>query len=125
MEAKQPCVCMLASRRNGTIYVGVTSDLVKRGYQYRNDVIPGFSQKYNVHDLVWYELHTEMVVAILRETRIKKWSRAAKRRLIETSNATWRDLWPELAQPSVATGFRHSLPERRNGGVATLRKAYN
>jgi putative endonuclease len=87
---------MLASRRNGTIYVGVTSDILKRGYQHRSDVVQGFSQKYTVHDLVWYELHTEMTAAILREKQIKKWSRAAKIRLIEASNLAWQDLWPAL-----------------------------
>jgi putative endonuclease len=97
MESKQPCVYMLASRRNGTIYLGVTSDIVKRAYQHRSDVTQGFSKKYKVHDSVWYELHTGMVSAILREKQIKKWSRAAKIRLIETGNATWQDLWPALA----------------------------
>ncbi len=111
MEIKQPCVYMVANRRNGTLYVGVTSDLIKRVYQHRGDVVPGFTRRYKVHDLVWYELHTEMAVAILREKQIKKWSRAAKIRLIETNNPAWQDLWPELVSPSVAPGFRQSLPE--------------
>ncbi|WP_317964063.1 GIY-YIG nuclease family protein [Methylocaldum szegediense] len=93
---KQPCVYMLASRRNGTLYVGVTSNLVGRVFQHRNGLVEGFTKKYGVHMLVWFELHERMESAILREKRIKKWPRAAKIGLIEASNPEWRDLWTDL-----------------------------
>ncbi|NOT85001.1 MAG: GIY-YIG nuclease family protein [Methylococcaceae bacterium] len=93
---KQPCVYLLASGRNGTLYVGVTSDLIKRVFQHRNNQVDGFTKRYNVHDLVWYEIHECMESAILREKQIKKWQRLAKTGLIEQGNPDWRDLWPEL-----------------------------
>jgi putative endonuclease len=96
MSDKQPCVYMLASMRNGTIYLGVTSDLIKRVFEHRTNAVPGFSQRYGVHDLVWFEQHLDMADAIAREKQIKKWSRAAKLRLIEATNPAWRDLWLEL-----------------------------
>ena len=108
---KQPCVYLLASRRNGTLYVGVTSNLLKRVYEHRNGLADGFTRRYGVHDLVWYELHAGMENAILREKQLKKWSRTAKIRLIEQSNSDWRDLWPGLASPSLDSGFRQSMPE--------------
>jgi putative endonuclease len=99
---RTPCVYILASGRNGTLYVGVTSNLLKRVHEHRTDVVPGFSNRYRVHDLVWYEIHETMESAILREKRLKKWDRRAKLGLIERDNPTWRDLWPELASPSLA-----------------------
>jgi putative endonuclease len=108
---KQPCVYVLASRRNGTLYVGVTSNLIKRVHEHRNDLADGFTKRYGVHDLVWYELHGNIESAIVREKQIKKWSRKAKIRLIEQCNTDWRDLWPDLASPSLDSGFRQSLPE--------------
>jgi putative endonuclease len=93
---KQPCVYILASRRNGTLYVGVTSDLIKRVFQHRNGFIEGFTKRYGVHHLVWYELHEQMESAILREKQIKRWPRVAKLGLIERSNPEWRDLWTNL-----------------------------
>ncbi len=93
---KQPCVYMLASQRNGTLYIGVTSDLIGRVYQHRNEVVDGFTKHYGVHDLVWYEIHEMMESAILREKQLKKWSRIAKIRLIERRNPNRQDLWPEL-----------------------------
>jgi len=93
---KQPCVYILASQRNGTLYIGVTSDLVKRGWEHRNNVVAGFTQKYAVHQLVYYELHGDMMSAITREKQLKKWYRAWKLRLIEEHNPTWRDLWEEI-----------------------------
>ncbi|MDP3008956.1 MAG: GIY-YIG nuclease family protein [Methylococcales bacterium] len=93
---KQPCVYLLASGRNGTLYVGVTSDLIKRVYQHRNNLVDGFTKQYGVHDLVWYEVHEQMESAILREKQIKKWQRMAKIGLIEKGNPTWQDLWHEL-----------------------------
>jgi putative endonuclease len=93
---KQPCVYLLASGRNGTLYVGVTSDLIKRVYQHRNNQVEGFTKRYSVHTLVWYEVHERMESAILREKQIKKWERKAKIGLIEQCNPDWRDLWEEL-----------------------------
>ncbi len=93
---KQPCVYILASRRLGTLYVGVTSNLIKRIYQHRNDLVEGFTQRYKVHTLVWYEQHENMESAILREKEVKKWQRHAKITLIEKSNPAWRDLWGDL-----------------------------
>ena len=93
---KQPCVYMLASQRNGTLYVGVTSDLIKRIYQHCNDLTEGFTKRYQVHTLVWYEIHENMESAILREKQLKKWPRNAKIRLIEQKNATWQNLWEHL-----------------------------
>src|SRR5690606_17514262 len=88
----QPCVYMLASQRNGTLYVGVTSDLVKRIWEHKNNAVKGFTQKYNVHNLVWYEQHGTMDSAINREKAIKEWKRRWKLELIETTNPEWRDL---------------------------------
>jgi len=96
MDRRQPCVYMLASQRNGTLYVGVTSDLVKRIGQHQNDVVEGFTSRYRVHTLVWYELHPTMESAILREKALKKWKRAWKMRLIEGENSAWNDLYSAL-----------------------------
>ncbi|NMG77105.1 GIY-YIG nuclease family protein [Aromatoleum diolicum] len=96
MKEKQPAVYILASRVKGTLYIGVTSDLVKRIWEHRNDVIEGFTQRYGVHVLVHYEQHASMEAAITREKQLKKWNRAWKLRLIEDRNPDWRDLWPEI-----------------------------
>jgi putative endonuclease len=92
----QPAVYILASRRNGTLYVGVTSDLVKRVYEHKQDLADGFSKKYGVHQLVYFELAKDMLSAIAREKQIKKWKRAWKVELIERANPEWRDLYPEI-----------------------------
>ena len=93
---KQPCVYILASRPNGTLYTGVTSNLIARIWQHKNDVIDGFSKRYRVHRLVWYEIHQTMESAITREKQLKKWKRAWKINLIERDNPLWRDLYEEL-----------------------------
>ncbi|HZX79176.1 GIY-YIG nuclease family protein [Lysobacter sp.] len=93
---KQPCVYLLASSRNGTLYLGVTSNLVKRTWQHRERAIEGFSDRYHVTRLVWYELHESMESAIQREKRIKKWNREWKLRLVDEMNPSWRDLWPDV-----------------------------
>ena len=93
---KQPCVYILASKRNGTLYIGVTSDLIKRIYEHKNDLVAGFTRKYKVHRLVYYETHDSMESAISREKQIKKWNRDWKLRLIEERNPDWRDLWEEI-----------------------------
>ena len=92
----QPCVYILASQRNGTLYVGVTSALVKRVWQHKADFVDGFSKRHGVHDLVWYELHATMESAITREKRIKGWKRDWKLELIEKANPEWRDLYLEI-----------------------------
>lgn len=90
-------VYIFASKRNGTIYVGMTDDLVKRVWQHRNDIIPGFTQRYGVKTLVWYEQHESRESAFTSERQIKKWNRAWKLELIERTNPSWRDLWDEIA----------------------------
>lgn len=94
---KQPCVYILASKRNGTLYIGVTSNLVQRIYQHRTDAVEGFTRSYQVHGLVYYETHDTMESAIFREKQLKKWSRKWKLELIEEKNPEWRDLWPDIA----------------------------
>ena len=93
---KQPCVYILASQRNGTLYVGVTGGLVQRIWQHKNDAVEGFTEKYGVHTLVYFELHADMLAAIAREKQIKKWNRAWKLELIESTNPDWRDLWEDI-----------------------------
>ena len=93
---KQPCVYILASKRNGTLYVGVTSNLLQRTWQHREHVVDGFTARYGVNRLVWYELHESMESAIAREKRIKAGNRARKIALIEAGNPEWNDLFPEV-----------------------------
>ena len=89
-------VYILASRKNGTLYVGVTSDLIKRIYEHKQNFIEGFTNKYNVHALVYYEVHNDIEKAIIREKQIKRWNRRWKLRLIEEMNSEWRDLYNEM-----------------------------
>jgi putative endonuclease len=89
-------VYMLASRRNGTLYLGVTNDLSRRVYEHKRKVLPGFTSRYNVHMLVWYENYNDIQEAITREKQLKKWERAWKLKLIEDFNSTWRDLYFDL-----------------------------
>src|SRR5262245_31065757 len=93
---KQPCVYLLASSRNGTLYLGVTSALVARVWQHREHIVEGFSDRHGVTRLVWFELHDTMDSAIQREKRIKKWNRAWKLRLIDEVNPSWRALLPDI-----------------------------
>ncbi|MBE2295780.1 MAG: GIY-YIG nuclease family protein [Phycisphaerales bacterium] len=93
---KQPAVYILASQRNGTLYIGVTGDLVKRIWEHKSDQAEGFTRKYQVHGLVYYELHQEMLTAITREKQLKKWNRVWKLALIEKQNPQWRDLWEDI-----------------------------
>ena len=92
----QPAVYILASKKNGTIYIGVTSDLIKRTWEHKNDLVKGFTKQYHVHILVWYELHETMESAITREKNLKNWKRAWKLALIEKSNPNWQDLYEKL-----------------------------
>ena len=93
---KQPAVYIMASRRNGTLYVGVTSILSQRVWQHRSGAVRGFAARYGCKMLVWYELHASMLEAIAREKQIKGGSRKKKLALIEASNPSWRDLYEEL-----------------------------
>jgi putative endonuclease len=90
-------VYILASRRRGTLYVGITNDVVRRVFEHRSDLIGGFTAKYGVHCLVYFETHEDVGEAILREKRLKRWHRAWKIELIEKDNQDWSDLWPALA----------------------------
>ena len=96
MRERQPCVYILASQRNGTLYVGVTSNLPGRVWQHRSDGLESFTKRYRVHDLVWFELHESMESAITREKAIKAWKRIWKLQLIEQTNPYWRDLYPDI-----------------------------
>jgi putative endonuclease len=89
-------VYILASRRNGTLYIGMTDDIAKRIWQHREGIIPGFTKRYGVKMLVWVEAHDSRESAFLRERQVKKWNRSWKLRLIEKENPAWRDLWDDL-----------------------------
>jgi len=93
---KLPCAYILASKRNGTLYVGVTTDLVKRIYEHKSDLADGFTKKYHVHMLVYFETHDGIAAAITREKQIKKWNRSWKIELIEKTNPQWCDLYDEI-----------------------------
>ncbi len=93
---KQFYVYILASKRNGTLYIGVTSDLVQRIWQHKNKTVKGFTKKYNVDRLVYYETHSNVESAITREKQMKKWRRAWKIRLIEGENSDWNDLYDNI-----------------------------
>jgi|ERR1700733_13456826 putative endonuclease len=92
-------VYILASGLGGTLYIGVTSNLVKRVYEHRMKVVPGFTKEYGIYRLVYFEQHTDIEAAIRREKRLKKWNRAWKIRLIEEQNPNWDDLYPTIATP--------------------------
>ena len=94
--AKQFYVYILASKPNGTLYTGVTSNLIQRVWHHKHDVIQGFTQKYNVKTLVYYEVHENAESALTREKKIKRWRRAWKLGLIEDSNPEWRDLYEDI-----------------------------
>ena len=91
-----PAVYILAIKRNGALYIGVTSDLVKRIWEHRNDMVEGFTKRYKVHRLEWYELHHNMESAIVREKQLKNWKRKWKLELIEDKNPKWNDLYKRI-----------------------------
>jgi len=93
---KQYCIYILANKKNGTLYIGVTSDLVKRMWEHKNKVLEGFTKKYDVYILVHYEIYSDPENAIKREKRLKKWNREWKINLIENTNPDWEDLYPTL-----------------------------
>src|SRR5512139_1857732 len=94
---RQFYVYILASKRDGTLYIGVTNDLVRRVWEHKTDAVDGFTKKYGVHQLVWYEVAETAFAAIAREKQLKKWNRAWKLRLIEKMNPDWKDLYAEIA----------------------------
>ena len=91
-------VYMMASKKNGILYVGVTSNLIKRIYEHKENAVKGFTDKYNIHKLVYYEECNDIIEAITRERRIKKWNRKWKTELIEQSNPEWKDLYPDMIE---------------------------
>ena len=96
MNKKQPAVYIVASKKNGTLYTGVTSNLPKRIQEHKENRVEGFSKKYGVHILVWYEYHDDMESAIIREKQIKRWKREWKVEMIEKTNFSWKDLTEEI-----------------------------
>jgi putative endonuclease len=92
-------VYILASKLGGTLYIGVTNDLVRRVYEHRTGIVPGFSKQHGIHRLVYFEPHTDVEAAIRREKRLKRWNRAWKIRLIEELNPNWVDLYPQISSP--------------------------
>ena len=96
MAMKKYYIYILASKHNGTLYIGVANDLMRRVYEHKNDLIDGFTKKYGVHRLVYYEQYDEVVNAIQREKRLKKWNRQWKIELIEKENPEWKDLYLQL-----------------------------
>jgi putative endonuclease len=105
-QERIPCVYILASQPYGTLYIGVTSDLIGRLWQHRNGVVPGFTSRYKVHRLVRYELFGDMEGAILREKQLKRWHRQWKINLIESENPDWHDLAVGLGLPPLAPRSR-------------------
>jgi putative endonuclease len=91
-------VYILASGRRGALYIGVTNDLVRRVHEHRTDAVPGFTRKYRVRRLVYYEIHDDIREALAQGKRMKRWARAQKVELIEKQNEYWRDLWPAIAE---------------------------
>ena len=96
--AKQAAVYILANRRNGTLYIGVTRNLIARVWHHRNISAEGFTSRYAVHKLVYFELHQDIREAIVREKRLQKWHRAWRLRIIEEQNPQWMDLWDQVIQ---------------------------
>ena len=93
---KQSYIYIMASKNNGTLYIGVTRDLIKRVYEHKNNLADGFTKKYQVHNLVYYEIFESIEQAIIREKQLKKWRRQWKINLIEKDNPEWQDLYGEL-----------------------------
>jgi putative endonuclease len=98
-------VYIIASKRNGTLYIGVTNDLIHRIAEHKNGLVEGFSKRYKINRLVYYEETGDITSAIVREKRLKKWRRAWKLRLIEEENPDWRDLYQDLVEDEKGTGF--------------------
>ncbi len=97
-QRKAFCVYILTNKKNGTLYIGVTSNLIRRIFEHKNDLVEGFTKKYQLHSLVYFEVIDSADAAIMREKRLKKWKRAWKISLIEKVNPAWRDLYDDLIQ---------------------------
>ena len=110
-------VYVMASGRNGTLYIGVTSDLVKRVWEHRNGIVPGFTRKYRCKRLVWYEAHDDLQQARYRELQMKKWKRLWKLSEIEQLNPEWQDLYPGLIEGSSGS-LAGPLPSQGHGCAA-------
>jgi putative endonuclease len=93
---KQPCIYILSNQARGTLYIGVTSDLIGRVWQHKQDLVDGFTKQHRLHLLVYFEVAETMLAAITREKQLKKWNRACKIELIEDKNSDWRDLYVDL-----------------------------
>ena len=93
---KNPCVYIMANKPNGTLYIGVTSNLMQRVWEHKNNFVEGFTKRYNIHHLVYFEQHEDMFSAITREKRLRKWNRSWKIRIIEKQNPEWKDLYDSL-----------------------------
>jgi putative endonuclease len=100
VKKTQPSVYILASDKNGTLYIGVTSNLIQRIWQHKSNLVDGFTKKYSIHLLVYFERHASMRSAILREKQLKEWQRSWKIRLIQSLNPNWRDLYDEISDGS-------------------------
>jgi putative endonuclease len=98
MPNKQYYVYMMASRRNGMLYIGITSNLIKRAYEHKNDLAESYTSKYRIHSLVYFETAEDIMSAISREKQLKKWNRAWKVALLEKKNPEWRDLYYDLME---------------------------
>lgn len=96
MQERVIAVYVMANRKHGKTYVGVTSDLVRRVFQHREDILPGDAMRHGCKDLVWYEVHGTIDTAITRENKLSRYRKKDLRRLIEERNPDWKDLWPEL-----------------------------
>ncbi len=109
-------VYILASKKNGTLYTGITQDLIKRVYEHKNDLVDGFTKEYQVHKLVYYEETSDPSSAIQREKRIKKWNRQWKIKLIEKTNPHWRDLYEDLINEEPL----HVDPRLKHSGMTNI-----
>jgi len=110
-------VYILASRRNGTLYIGVTNDVLRRAQEHKSDLIEGFTKKHNVHILVWYEIHDDIHSAIAREKKLKRWNRDWKIKLIDKDNSGWNDLYDRLVG-EIALPDLPGSPSPREAGAS-------
>ncbi len=115
-KIRHPCVYLMASRKHGTLYVGVTSNLMQRVHQHRTKALPGFAADHDVSHLVWFEFHETMENAIIREKRIKRWNRDWKIGLIERENPDWLDLATQFGFEPVQNLNKKPFRHAREGG---------
>jgi putative endonuclease len=122
---KNPAVYILASQRNGTLYIGVTSDLIQRVWQHKEGLADGFSKEHGVKILVWYEQHETMESAISKEKAMKKWLRAWKLKTIEQTNPDWNDLWPEITGVTPQTVIPAPTVVTAHAGTPQNKKTFS